>query len=255
MGLVEAYGWGDLLFVGLMFLLGGFVKGMVGFALPLIAVTGAASILDKNDAVAAIILPVLVSNVAQALRGGVGPLLTTARRFAGLNVILAVMIVAGASALPGVSEAAFFAVIGGVTLFAAATQLLGWRPRIRADREKPAGYVAGGVAGFIGGLSGIWGPPIVLFLNALNISKSEHMRTTGLAFLVGAIVLAPAHLGTGVLNAQTLPLSAALIAPVMLGVYLGRRAEGRLDADAFRKATLIVLTLAALNLLRRALAE
>lgn len=252
MALIETHGAWSLAFVALAYFLGGFIKGLVGFALPLIAVAASASVLDKSSAVALIILPVLVSNLAQALRSGVGPLLATARRFAGLNIMLGAMIFVGAAALPGLDDRVFFVVVGVATLSATLIQIVGWRPRISAQRETAAGFVVGGVAGFIGGLSGIWGPPIVLFLNALETAKADHMRASGLAFLIGSIILLPAHLSTGVLDMDTLPVSAALIVPTLAGMALGRAAEGRLDAKAFRTATLIVLSLAALNLLRRA---
>ncbi len=252
MDLIDLYGWGGVAFVAAMYFAGGFLKGLVGFALPLVAVAGSASVLDKNLAVAAIILPVFVTNLFQALRGGLGPLLATAKRFTVLNLVLAVMIVVGAFVLPGLDDRIFFVLVGLVTFSAATIQLLGWRPRIPATRERAAGVVAGGIGGFIGGLSGIWGPPVVLYLNALDVPKRDHMRATGLAFLIGSTILLPAHFATGILDTETLPISLALLAPALFGMWLGRVAEGRLDAEAFRRATLIVLTLAGLNLLRRA---
>ena len=241
-----------LVATALIYVAGGFVKGLVGFALPLVAVTGAASLLPAETAVAAIIIPVLVTNLMQAFREGVGPLLETARRFWALNLVLGAMIVVGAHVLPGLDERIFFLILGVVTLSASSIQLIGWRPRLSPELEKPVGLPVGVFAGFIGGLSGIWGPPLVLFLNALPVTKREHMRATGLAFSVGALILVPAHLTTGVLNAETTPLSLALCLPALLGMGLGRLAEGKLDPDTFRTATLVVLVIASLNLLRRA---
>ncbi|MCI4663153.1 MAG: sulfite exporter TauE/SafE family protein [Neomegalonema sp.] len=251
--MLDQFGLTALLIVATLFFVGGFIKGLVGFALPLIAVTGAASILPAQTAVATVILPVLISNLFQALRQGVRPLLATFRRFWALNIMLGAMIFLGANLLPGLNERSFFALIGAVTFSAALIQLLGWRPRIAPRWEQKASLIAGGVGGVIGGLSGIWGPPVVLFMNALRLDKEEHKRAIGLAFLIGALILAPAHMHTGVLDSRTLPFSAALIIPTVLGMAMGGAAEKRLDAEMFRKATLIVLLLASLNLLRRAI--
>ena len=250
---LSAYEMWPLIAAALLFFAGGFVKGLVGFALPLVAVPGTAPILPAQTAVAAVILPVAVTNLLQAFRQGVGPMLETLRRFWLLNATLGVMIVVGASLLPGLDDRIFFLIIGAVTLSAALVQLLGWRPRIAAKWERPSGVVAGGVGGLIGGVSGIWGPPVVLYLNALQVEKAQHFRASGLAFAVGSLILFPAHLTTGVLNEETLPLSAAMVAPALLGIVAGRYAEAKLDADMFRNATLVVLVLASLNLLRKAL--
>jgi uncharacterized membrane protein YfcA len=108
--------------------------------------------------------------------------------------------------------------------------------------------------GFYGGLSGIWGPPIVLYLLALGVPKAEMVRVQALSFLLGSLVLVGAHLRSGVLDAVTLPASAWLVLPTMGAMFLGYRVQDRLDQEVFRKVTLAVLVLTGLNLLRRAFA-
>jgi len=75
----------------------------------------------------------------------------------------------------------------------------------------------------------------------------------GVVFLIGAVILFISHLGSGVLNAQTVPLSAAMVVPAGLGMWLGFKVQDKLDPVAFRKATLVILTLAGANLIRKGL--
>ncbi|MEN8894160.1 MAG: sulfite exporter TauE/SafE family protein, partial [Planktotalea arctica] len=56
---------------------------------------------------------------------------------------------------------------------------------------------------------------------------------------------------SGILNAQTLPLSVLLVVPAIAGMMLGGRISDRFDQATFRKVTLIVMILGGLNLLRR----
>jgi len=84
-------------------------------------------------------------------------------------------------------------------------------------------------------------------------AKAEMIRAQSLSFLLGAIVLFFAYLHTGVLNATTLPVSAWMVLPTMAAMVVGYRIHDRLDQDRFRKATLAVLVITGLNLLRRAL--
>ncbi len=234
------------------YLLGGFVKGAVGFALPLIAVAIGASVLPALTAVGLIILPVLVTNISQAMGQGREALAGSWSRFKWLIAATCLSIMGSAQMLPGMDERLFFIILGAGAGAAALIQLLGWRPEIPAHREKPLSLGVGLISGFFGGLAGIWGPPIILYFTALRLSKEEQVRAAGLVFLLGGLVLAPAHVLTGVLDYKTAMLSLLMIVPAMLGQWAGRRAQKRMNVDLFRKITLGVLLVVSLNLLRRA---
>ena len=90
-------------------------------------------------------------------------------------------------------------------------------------------------------------------LMARETEKGEQMRVQGVIYGLGALALTAAHLGSGLLNAATAPFSLALVVPAILGLWLGFRLHDRIDQPAFRKATLAVLLLAGLNLVRRGL--
>ena len=234
------------------YLLGGFVKGAVGFALPLIAVAVGASVLPAKTAVGLVILPVLVTNVSQALGQGLPALAGSWGRFKWLIIVTCGIMITSAQLLPGMNERTFFVVIGALTCFASLVQLLGWRPRIPPHRETVASVGVGLVSGFFGGLAGIWGPPTILFFTALRLTKEEQVRAAGLVFMIGGVFLAPTHILTGILDYRTGMMSLAMVAPALIGQWAGRRAQKRMDVDLFRKVTLSVLLLVSLNLLRRA---
>jgi len=109
----------------------------------------------------------------------------------------------------------------------------------------------GALAGLFGGLSGIWGPPTVAMLIARGTGKTEQMRVQGVVYGLGAVISVTSDLGSGVLRAETLPLSLALVPPALLGIGIGFLLQDRLAHETFRKATLWVLLLAGLNLIRR----
>ena len=79
------------------------------------------------------------------------------------------------------------------------------------------------------------------------------MRVQGVVFLLGAVILTGAHLASGVLNAQTLPLSALLVLPGLAGMLAGLWVHDRLNVAQFRRWTLVLLALSGLNLVRRGL--
>ncbi|MFB1024878.1 MAG: sulfite exporter TauE/SafE family protein, partial [Octadecabacter sp.] len=57
--------------------LAGLVKGVVGFAMPMIFISGLTLVLPPEQALAALIVPTLVTNGWQALRQGIGSAIQT----------------------------------------------------------------------------------------------------------------------------------------------------------------------------------
>lgn len=237
--------------VSAAYLSGGFVKGAVGFALPLVAIAGSASVLPAVDAVAILVLPVLFSNLVQAFRQGTEPLRATARRFWLVNAIVVGMIFVSAQLLPAMDDRAFFLTLGVAVALFTGVQLAGYRPLIPANREKHWGVGVGVLSGFYGGVSGIWGPPFMLYIAALGLSKQEQVRAAGLCFLLGGLALGPAHMLTGVLNERTALLSLMMIPVALLGQQIGQLAQDKISQALFQRLVLIVLMISALNFIRR----
>ncbi|HUF86514.1 MAG TPA: sulfite exporter TauE/SafE family protein [Thermohalobaculum sp.] len=235
--------------------LGGFVKGAVGFALPAVGIAGLGTFMPAHDTVGIMVLPTFASNMWQALRQGLGPAGQTFRAFWKLNLLLALTIGLAAQLVPSIPGAALFIFLGGVVSFTAMLQLAGWRPRAPAAARPRAALevLCGVLAGILGGISGVWGPVVVFYLMALDIARTTQQRTMGLSFMIGSLVLIPAHGLSGILNAHTLPLGLVLCLPMALGMALGLMCQDRMNPVVFRRATLAVLCLAGLNLLRRGL--
>ncbi len=229
----------------------GFIKGAIGFALPMIVVSGIGSIMSAEIAIAAMILPGLMTNFWQSIRNGLIEALASLKKFWRLNVILLVAIYFCAKLVVIVPESFLFLTLGGGITFFGILQIIGWRPRLKQHLRNIYELVTALVAGFFGGLAGVWGPPILMYLMAMNTPKVEQIRVQGISFLLGSMVLTVAHLGSGVLNAVSLPFSLALVIPAVIGMFAGFYVQDRIDQQLFRKATLFVLVIAGLNLLRR----
>ncbi|MEM8731425.1 MAG: sulfite exporter TauE/SafE family protein [Pseudomonadota bacterium] len=224
-------------------LLAGTVKGIVGFAMPLVMVSGLNLFLPTEISLAGLIVPTLVTNVIQALREGIGPAWATVRQFRIFLSIGGLFLFASAQLVPILPGRSLLLIIGVfVTLFAA-TQFIGWSFVLRSASTRTEALFAA-IAGVLGGLTGIWGPPTVIYLTALGTAKAAQMRIQGVIYTLGAIALAAAHVTSGVLNAQTLPFSVFMVISALTGLYIGTRLNDRIDQNLFRKATLAVLTLA-----------
>ncbi len=231
----------------------GFVKGAIGFAMPMIMISAFSSFLTPHQALAGLILPTVVTNILQAFRGGVPAAIRTAmeyRRFLGATLV---MLVISAQFVEAIPQAAFLLLLGvPITLFAL-MRLSGRALALRLDHRGRAEWALGVIGGLYGGISGVWGPPLLVYLLSIGADKAEIVRAQGVVFLLGAVVLLAAHLQTGVMDQQNLIFSAALVVPALLGQLAGLWVQDRLDQEKFARWTQILLVLTGLNLVIRAL--
>ena len=230
----------------------GFVKGAIGFAMPLIMMGAFSAFLPPDMALAGLVLPTLTSNISQAFRQGFGPAKGTARKYWRILVATIVFIPISAQFFWAIPQALFLLLLGlPITAFAGA-QLAGLPLAIGIAHRARAQWVSGVIGGLYGGVSGIWGPPLIVYLLSTKTEKIETIRVQGVVFLIGAVVLLAAHLQSGLLNAPRLTFSALLVLPALIGQAIGFALQDRLDQTRFRRATQVLLVLTGLNLIREA---
>ena len=229
----------------------GLVKGIVGFALPMVFISGLSLILPPEMALAGLILPTLVTNGVQALAQGPKAALVSTRQFSVFLVSGLVLLLTSAQLVLQIPREIFLGGIGIMVVSFSLLQLSGYRFQVRRE-NKGIAFLVGSMTGFVGGLSGVWGPPTVAYLTAMNTKKEDQLRVQGVVYGLGAVALLFAHIASGILTWSTLQLSAVLVLPAMAGLWIGRRFQKHIDQALFSKATLAVLVVAGLNLLRLA---
>lgn len=237
-----------LLFAGGAFLAGGLVKGTVGVGLPLVTVPLLSIHLPVVDAIGLMTFPVLGSNLWQAVNGRrYGAVI---RRFWPLMATLIVTTVISAALLTrieaGTAALALGAIVVAFTLTQAFSRGIAVSPRV----ERPAAFAVGGIAGLLGGLSSLFGPPIATFLAALRLAPEVFVTACGVLFLAGSIPLYGLLILEGATSGTELLASALAGVPVLLGVLAGQKLRGRLSERLFYRVLLAVLTLVGLALIQ-----
>lgn len=253
LGIMAEMPFGLLLAATAITMLAGFIKGAVGFAMPMIMISGLGSLMSPEIALAALILPTFVANAIQSFGDGVGAARDVVRRYRIYIVMMLVFLASSAQLVNLIPDHVLYLVIGVPIVAFAVFQLGGWRLRLDPEKRVRDELALGAVSGFIGGLSGVWGPPLVAYLVAADAQKRETVRAQGVIYGLASITLLVAHLRSGVLNTATLPLSAAALVPALAGLWIGARVHASMQQDTFRKATLLVLAVVGLNLVRRGL--
>lgn len=242
---------GLIVFALAVTLVAGVVKGAVGFAMPLIMVSGMGTLIEPRLVVAGIILPIVMSNLLQVARSGFGNAGQALRDYWVYILLVCVMILASAQLLNVIPTRAMYLVLGVPVTVLCAIQLAGLKLLIPEHRRLLASVIGGLVSGLLGGLAGTWGPTTVLYLVAIETPKARQIVVQGVIYGLGSLMLLLGHLRSGVMNGETVWFSMLLMIPAAAGMWLGFRIHDRIDQETFRKVTLAVLLVAGLNLIRR----
>jgi len=234
-----------------VFVVAGIVKGTVGIGMPTVSISILSQIIPPHTAVALVVFPLLASNLWQVVRTRAG--LRTLRRYAILATCLFVTLWLTTFLTVQVSAELLLGIIGVSIVIFSISSLVGTPPALSDRNDRMGQAVTGVSAGVLGGLTGIWSPPLVTYLIARRTDNEEFVRAAGLLILIGGVPLTLGFWQTGLLNGETAPISFAMIVPTLIGFTLGEMIRQRLHPDRFRSVILWVFLLMGLNLLRRAI--
>lgn len=240
-----------LLYATLALLLAGAIKGAVGLGLPTTAVGLLTLGLDPRTAISLVIVPMLVSNAWQVVRAG--QVERSVRRYAPFAVCVILGLLVSFWLFRGASDRFVLFGLGVVFLLYVASAGTAWAPRVSDRADRPVQVAAGSIAGVMGGIAGVWAPPVALYLAARGADKQEFVRGTGMLLLAGSIPLLWSYAREGFLTGPNFWLSVALLAPTFAGFALGERIRGHLSESAFRTVLLVFFAVMGLNMLRRAI--
>jgi hypothetical protein len=241
----------DLLLVLAVFLLAGWVKGVVGMGLPTVVMGALALAMPPAEAAALLVVPSLVTNLWQFLAGPSPGRL--ARRLASLLVFICLgtalgipLLTAAAEHWPAIALGAVLAIYALVGLFAKPFVL-------RADVARRWAPAVGGLTGMFTGATGVFVVPAVPYLSALGLPRDELVQALGLAFAVSTIALGVALGLRSSYSPGLLLVSVLAVLPALLGMSLGRATRGRISPASFRRGFFVAMLAVGLFMMVRGL--
>jgi len=235
---------------GLALMTGGAVKGTTGLGLPLVAVPLLTYLMGLTRATELMVIPIIVSNLAQSFQGG--NFRETCRRFWSLLVPMVLSIIASAYVLVQLPERVLDLMLGVTLLVLPPLIHFGRRLKVTSRGERWLSPIVGLVSGALGGFSTIFGPPVMLYLRALGMGKTEFVAAVSLIYFVGSLGILIGIYGLGPGRLGSLWLSCAATLPVLLGLWLGQRLHRHLSEERFAQVLLIALLVFGLSFIARA---
>lgn len=232
-------------------LVGGTIKGTFGVGLPIAGMGLMTLAIDPHLALGFMAIPLLTTNLLQAVRAG--RIRETLEEYWPIALALALALFVATRLVRDFDTNGLFLMLGLVSVIFAVTSLTRPPPPIPAGWKIWLAPLTGIIAGLMGGLTTVWGPPIIMYFLASGVQKDDFIRITGVIWFIGTLPLTVGFLANGLLNTTTAPISALMILPAAAGFWLGERVRSRIDPGPFRKALLWFFLLVGLNLVRRAL--
>lgn len=232
------------------FLLAGLVKGIVGFGLPVVALALLANTIGLKAAIALITVPGITMNVWQAASGGNFKVIVA--RIWTLLILACASIWFGVSILASADGKLVTGLLGVLLSLYATYSLVKAQVTPPRHLEPYLTPVIGVLSGIAYGLTGSLMVPGVVYLQALGFDRNTLVQALGITFLLTTSVLAISLSGHNLLGAELGLLSAAALAPALVGLYVGQRYRHKLSEEVFRKYFFWALLASGLYMIIRA---
>jgi uncharacterized protein len=247
---ILALPWATVLGLVAALIFSGVVKGVLGVGLPLILVPLTTQFLDVPVAVALLTVPMIATNIGQALEGG-----RTIPAIWRLRSMLAALVLGtliGVHLLISVDRRWLAAFVGVSFILLAAMLLALPRVRVSPRADRWAAPLVGLIAALLGGVSAIFGPPMIAYLVGRGTDPATFVKYMAILALTASSCLLLALGMSRTMAPSDLLISAAAMIPIQLGMPIGRLLRGYVKLTVFRTAVLLVLAFGGLDMLRQA---
>lgn len=242
----------DIYLTGLIaFTLAGFVKGVLGFGFPIIALVVLTLTIGLFDALAILIVPTLTTNFWQALSG---PHLRAVMKRMGLYFACAAVGVLYTSRyLTVVNVGWLIGLLGSVLFFFALSRLFDLKITVPREKEPVLSVVLGLLNGALTGMTGSFMVPSVLYMQALGFSKDMLVQAMGAFFGISTLMMTISLSKNGLIGSDNFKLSVMALIPACIGILGGRWTREQIDEEQFQKIFLFAVLFLGAYLVWRAL--
>ncbi len=230
-----------LIAAGAAALLAGIVRGFAGFGAAMILTPVLSALYGPTTGVPLCLL--LEFCIALPLLRSAATLVDF-RRIGMLLVSASLAVPLGIAVLLALDPEPLRWTISGIVLAAVLLLATGWR--FRGKPTPPATLAAGAASGFLNGLCGMAGPPVVFYYLA-GSEGAAIVRASLIVYFAAVDLVALAGLGLrGLITCDILVLGIMLVVPYIAGGLVGDRVFPLASEAFFRRLAFIILTTVAL---------
>src|SRR5690349_14127420 len=181
---------GLMALLAISLVIAGLLKGVIGVGMPVVAFPLLSMLVDVQTAVMLLSVPLVLSNIPQALEGGLVP--QTLWNLAPVLVGMMPGVWIGVAVLLNVDPAAAKIAAGAGVMLVAVLTLLAPKLPINQRLAGPVGLGAGFCGGLLGGIAALSGPLVFIFLLAKGLRGRAFTKEASMFLVVSSVLLASA---------------------------------------------------------------
>lgn len=235
--------------VAAVFLLAGSVKGITGMGMPAVAMSLLGLWIGPAQAAALLVLPTLVTNIAQCI-GPAWRRLVTLLWPAWVGLSLSTVFSPDIGSLAPVDPRAMLGVI--LVVYGTWGLLKPALPPV-SPQARWIGLLVGAASGFVAASTAVFIMPLVPYLQALKLDKDTMIQALGLSFMIATVSLG-VRLQSSDGGEMLTFASVAGLGAALAGLAFGAAVRARIAAATFQRALFVTfIALGAANLWRAAL--
>jgi len=222
-----------IIFISAVFVLAGFVKGVIGLGLPTVAMGLLAITMPPVEAAAILVLPSFVTNAWQMLAG---PSLTgVIRRLWPMMVGICIGTWAGLGLMTGAAGGYATSILGVALAVYAISGLAALRLPAPKQWEGGLSTLVGAITGIISAATGVFVIPAVPYLQAIGFETEELVQALGLSFTVSTLALTVNVAAAGAIQPAMAAGAGIALGMACLGMWAGQALRRRLAPNVFRR--------------------
>ena len=239
-----------MIFLFIVMVFGGFAKGTMGFGLIVSTVPFLSVVIPPKDAMAWMAVPILLLNI-YALILTRSEWRQTPRIFVFLPACI-FFVPIGVRRVVWLPEDITRAAIGASVFIVVAMRLGGWKPEKKTEHVgHPLSVAWGAATGFLHGALMMPAPTLVLYLNYISVPKDAFVFLLNCVSTTLIFTQIVTFAGLGAYASGAGWQSLFLLAPAVLGMWIGNRFRQSLSESGFERMVLSLLGLVGITLVAK----
>ncbi len=229
-----------LALIAVTFVAAGFVKGVIGLGLPTVTLAMLTLPLGLKTSLAIIVIPLMVTNLWQALAGPY--LKEILLRFWPFLLTAIVGAWLGIQILASARTDYLVAMLGIILILNSLISFTGFRTPAPAPEHETVWSVAcSALGGVMFGMTGNFIVPGILFLQALGMHRDMLVQALGVTFVTISTTLAVSLTSRSLMTADLTAVSVTSLIPAFFGLWLGTRYRASVSEEQFSRLFFIGL--------------
>ena len=222
-----------LIYVALVYFLGGLTQGVLGVGLITVVIALLSFVFDVKLTIALVLVPTLVTSFFQMINGGnLKKIIPDVRVYLIFSTTL---IIPGVWLLKSLNSNLILVFIAIILFSNSALSLMNKKISIPSYQHPLSQSSMGSLNGFIIGLTSIYTMPFVFLLQSLQYPKEKAVQFMGLAFVLYSSMQLITFNSMQLIDWKTFIPSLLVTLPVVIGFFVGKKIRSYISETFFRK--------------------